>query len=196
LDGVCKSNDDDACTLLGVESEASFVSRAGKTISFPGIVATIDPGVDKKISTNKLDTEDIGHELLEVFIEAIADAKYLVPGAPTSTACRNITSIEGLCQAEEDAEKISAVNESAARAEASARAVVSILVRGGWLFSLNNESLADWIETLAAVTSRKIAEAAQWSKQVCNGAEANLHADEFSDINLEINKKVLNDSMQ
>jgi hypothetical protein len=165
------------CDILGVIGQETFVTRAGKSYGFPGITATLDPVGSKKVSTNKINWDNILEDLVRVFVEAEGDALAQVPGAANSTMCKEM----GICQTTGDA-KIEQVDNIGDETEAATSSVVSAVIRGGWLFSLNNEALADSITTAVSVTLRKVAEEATWkieNGQPCTGpakkAGDNMH---------------------
>jgi len=147
------------CVLLGVIGEKTFVTRAGKSYGFPGITATVDATADKKISTNKVAADDVVADLVRVVFEAGGDAAFKVPGARNSTLC----DFDGrLCATDAEAAKLQTVNDTGDKVEAGATTAVGAAIRGGWLFSLNNEYLAKSITTAVAVGLRKSAEGIAW----------------------------------
>jgi hypothetical protein len=150
-----------SCNILGVLGQQTFVTRAGKSYGFPGVSATIDPTATKKVSTNKLNTNDIIQDLIRVFFEATGDGAFSVPGAANSTLCKERSN---LCSTAANAGAVESADNSGDATEAATTTVVSAVVRGGWLFSLNNETLADSITTATAVVARKIAEEAAYKK--------------------------------
>jgi len=161
-DKLCKKGaSDGSCTVLGAIGEQTFVTRAGKSYGFPGVSATFDPTANKKVSTNKLQTNSILEDLLRVLIEATGDAKDPVPGVPNSTLCKELgvtAAMEAQVCAQEGDKQIQHVNDVGDATEAGTAQVVSVVVRGGWLFSLNNEAIADSLTVGISVGMRKFAE--------------------------------------
>jgi hypothetical protein len=155
---LCK--DEEKCLALGVIGETAFVTRGGKSYGFSGVEVTFDPFAEKKLSTNKIDKEAVIADLVRVFFEGLGDSELGVPAVKNSTACQN----ELLCAEETDADNLAKVESIADRVESGAMALTAIAIRGGWLFSLNNEALAKSIQTGVAVAFRKGAEKAAWSR--------------------------------
>ncbi len=158
---ACGKDNADKCVSVGVIGETTFVTRAGKSYGFPGFTVTFDPTASKKVSTNKINRNDLITDLVRVFWEAMYDASFKVPGVKTSTLC---TGYQDFCAADKDADKIKSVDDTGDKAESAATAIVSLAVRGGWILALNNETLADVIEVSAGVTARKLAEKATWDQ--------------------------------
>lgn len=159
------------CRILGVLGEQTFVSRAGKSYGFPGLAATVDLAGDKKVSTNKIDPNAVVSDLVRVLFEATGDDRIRVPGAKNSSLCRASAS---MCAGKDNTDKLKQVDNIGDRAEAGTFAAVGIAIRGGWLFSINNEALATSIQTAVAVGVRKTAEGVMWSR--LQNCPANLAA--------------------
>lgn len=158
VERLCGTKTD--CVALGLIGETTFVTRAGKSYGFPGISASFDPSAEKKVSTNKIDTDAVIGDLVRVFFEAGGDYLYGVPAVKKSTACEELPAA---CATEAQATIVAKVNDAGDRTEAATRSAVGTAIRGGWLLSLNNEALAGSIETGASVIARKSVEAAAWS---------------------------------
>ena len=145
--------------------EQTFVTRAGKSFGFPGVIVTVDPGADKKVSTNQIDTDAIIGDMVRVLFEATGDSINKVPGSKTSSLCKLTEKTAApLCATDTTAPVLQKVDGIADRVEAGAFSVTGMVIRGGWLFSLNNEALAKSIETGVSVAARKWAEKAIWSR--------------------------------
>jgi hypothetical protein len=157
---LCGQKTAASCTVLGALGEQTFVTRAGKSYGFPGVSAAIDLTAGKKISTNKINAEDIAEDLVRVLVEAAGDAADPVPGVANSTLCKELK----LCATDAQGAAIQIVDDIGDATEAGASAIVSQVVRGTWLFSLNNEALARSLTTGIAVGARKVAEAAAWHR--------------------------------
>ncbi|MCY1249604.1 hypothetical protein D9M72_631530 [compost metagenome] len=79
-----------------------------------------------------------------------------------------------MCAGKDNTDKLKQVDNIGDRAEAGTFAAVGIAIRGGWLFSINNEALATSIQTAVAVGVRKTAEGVMWSR--LQNCPANLAA--------------------
>lgn len=157
---LCKtSKTSDSCTLLGKIGEQTFVTRAGASHGFSGVTFTLDVGKQDLLSATKLDANVLAPDLVRVVIEAIGDEASQVPGVKTSTLC---TVRPSRCATSAENEAMKRVNDTGDRVEAGTSAAVGAAIRGGWFFSLNNETLASTITTGVAVSVRKAAEAATW----------------------------------
>lgn len=185
---LCAKGQDESgnCIVVGVIGEQTFVTRAGKSYGFPGITATIDVTSDKKVSTNKLDENQIASDLVRVFVEALGDMAFKVPGEPKSTLC---SSFAELCGTEDLAPKLQKADTWGDMAEGSTQLIVGPAVRGGWLFSLNNDALADIISTALAVSARKSAEFAAWEAQKgCRAPDGRSARITYQELPLEFTK--------
>lgn len=171
--------DGSACVVFGVIGEQTFVTRAGKSYGFPGVTATIDPFSEKKISTNKINAEDVVIDLVRVIVEAGGDAAFKVPGAKNSTLCGFA---DGLCAKDADAAKLKKVNDAGDRAEAGATVAIGAAIRGGWLVSLNNETVAKSITAALAVGSRKTAEGVVWKAQNTCPAARSIDSEKYRSV--------------
>jgi len=163
---LCKSQSSgESCRVLGVLGERTFVTRAGKSYGFPGLAVTFDPTADKKVSTNKIDPNAVIPDLVRVLFEATGDSVIRVPGAKNSSLCRLTEKYSvSLCATDAQAPLLKKVDNLGDRIEAGTFATVGIAIRGGWLFSLNNEALATSLQTALAVSARKASEGAMWSR--------------------------------
>jgi hypothetical protein len=153
------------CRVAGVIGEGSFVTRAGKSFAYPGVVVTFDSGADKKLSTNQVLPDAVISDLVRVVFEATGDSLFQVPGAKTSSLCKlTQPTTAAFCADDTTALDLQKVDGAADRVEAGAYVVTGLVVRGGWFFSLNNEALASSIQTALSVLARKKTEYAVWSK--------------------------------
>jgi hypothetical protein len=76
-----------AAVLAKIE-ESGFVSRAGKELRFPGISLAFDPLAEEPLdltTEREIDFGTIGSELVRVFLEAVGDALFGVPGVGNAT---------------------------------------------------------------------------------------------------------------
>lgn len=163
---LCRSQSSgESCRVLGVLGERTFVTRAGKSYGFPGLAVAFDPAADKKVSTNKIDPNAVIPDLVRVLFEATGDSAIRVPGAKNSSLCQLTEKYSvSLCAKDADAPILKKVDNLGDRVEAGTFATVGIAIRGGWLFSLNNEALATSLQTALAVSARKASEGAMWSR--------------------------------
>jgi hypothetical protein len=164
------------CSILGVIGQQTFVTRAGKSYGFPGVTATLDPVGNQKVSTNKIKWNDILEDLVRVSVEAAGDSLAGVPGVANSTMCKEMNNCVDPKNSDE-AKLIEQVNNVGDQTEAGASTLISTVVRGGWLFSLNNEALAEYISTGVSVGARKVAEEVVWKKGKGQCAKDTAHRD-------------------
>lgn len=165
---ICGKAGDGGCVVAGAIGEETFVTRAGKSYGFPGITATVDLTGQNKVSTNKIAADAVIDDLVRVFFEALGDAGVSVPAQPTATLCklqpdRCPTAEGGTPVPGVDAKLLKTLDTVGDRVEAGATTMIGGAVRGGWLFSLNNETVARVITTGGAVSMRKASEVAAWS---------------------------------
>jgi hypothetical protein len=159
---LCKSAPSNgACTVLGGIGQTTFVTRAGKSLAFSGITVTLDPEGKKAISTTKPNYLTVGEDLLRVAIEASWDFKNPVPGVDNSTLCKEL---QQCATTTVQKQGVAAADSAGDTTEAATSQVVEIVVRGGWLFSLNNEAAAESLTTGISVVARKIAERIAYAK--------------------------------
>jgi hypothetical protein len=163
---LCKAQSSgESCRVLGVLGERTFVTRAGKSYGFPGLAVAFDLTAGKKVSTNKIDPNAVIPDLVRVLFEATGDSAIRVPGANNSSLCRLTEKYSvSLCATAAQASLLKKVDNLGDRIEAGTFATVGIAIRGGWLFSLNNEALATSLQTALAVSARKASEGAMWSR--------------------------------
>ena len=157
LQQVCQG-DPENCFTFAKTGEKSFVTKYGQSHSFPAVSVKINPVSSGVISTNKIDRKDAITDIARVVIEASFDSATNSPGVATSTLC---AVRKERCLNEDDPSQVAAAMYATSegnRAESIATGLTSMLVRGGWLFSLNNETLADVIEVSVGVGARKTAE--------------------------------------
>jgi len=152
--------------VLKVTSKG-FVDRSGNTLLFPGISAEfeISPANSVRISATTVDSQRVSADLMRIFLEAFFDAAFRVPAVHGATALRVGPDSLGLPYPEFDAnrpmislEALARVTRDALRAEAAVTSLVGKEVRGGSVFSSQNETLAATLETAAGVIAKKLVE--------------------------------------
>ena len=155
--------------LRGVVKVTSkgFVDRSGNALLFPGISAELEvsPANSVRISATTVDSQRVSADLMRIFLEAFFDAAYRVPAVHGATALRVGPNSQESPYPEFDAnhptiplEALARVTRDALRAEAAVTSLVGKAVRGGSVFSTQNETLAATLETAAGVMAKKLVE--------------------------------------
>ena len=150
-----------SCGSIGTLGDTAFKSRSGQVFQFPGISGTLEPGGSDLIKLGDFDSKVVAPQLVRVLAEAAGDSTAGVPGVADSTAC---TVMGKLCPGDLTDDHIAAINERGAKVDALTLNIVGSIVRGGWLFSLNNEVAASIIESTIASSARKVAEVNSWTR--------------------------------
>jgi hypothetical protein len=156
-------------SLRGVVKVTSkgFVDRSGNTLLFPGISAELEvsPANSIRMSAITVDSQRVSADLMRIFLEAFFDTAFRVPAVDGATALRGGPDSLELPYPEFDAnrpmislEALSRVTRDALRAEAAVTSLVGRAVRGGSVFSTQNETLAATLETAAGVIAKKLVE--------------------------------------
>ena len=144
-----------------------FVDRSGNALLFPGISAELEvsPANTVRMSAITVDSQRVSADLMRIFLEAFFDAAYRVPAVHGATALRVGPDSLELPYPEFDAnrpmislEALARVTRDALRAEAAVTSLVGKAVRGGSVFSTQNETLAATLETAAGVMAKKLVE--------------------------------------
>jgi len=144
-----------------------FVDRSGNALLFPGISAEIEasPANSVRISATTVDSQRVSADLTRIFLEAFFDAAFRVPAVHGATALRVGPNSQESPYPEFDAdhpqiplEALAQVTREALRAEAAVTSLVGKAVRGGSVFSSQNETLAATLETAAGVIAKKLVE--------------------------------------
>jgi len=155
--------------LRGVVKVTSkgFIDRSGNSLLFPGISAEIDISLANsvRISATAVDSQRISADLTRIFLEAFFDTAFRVPAVHGATALRVGSNTQESPYPEFDAnhpaipmEALARVTRDALRAEAAVTSLVGKTVRGGSVFSTQNETLAATLETAAGVMAKKLIE--------------------------------------
>jgi hypothetical protein len=144
-----------------------FVDRSGNALLFPGISAELEvsPANSVRMSAITVDSQRVSADLMRIFLEAFFDAAFRVPAVHGATALRvGPDSLESPYP-EFDAnrpmislEALARVTRDALRAEAAVTSLVGKAVRGGSVFSTQNETLSATLETAAGVIAKKLVE--------------------------------------
>jgi hypothetical protein len=144
-----------------------FVDRSGNALLFPGISAELEvsPANSVRMSAGTVDSQRVSADLMRIFLEAFFDAAFRVPAVHGATALQvGPDSLESPYP-EFDAnrpmislEALARVTRDALRAEAAVTSLVGKAVRGGSVFSAQNETLAATLETAAGVIAKKLVE--------------------------------------
>lgn len=144
-----------------------FVDRSGNALLFPGISAEIEvsPANSVRVSATPVDSQRVSADLIRIFLEAFFDAAFRVPAVHGATALRVGPNLQESGYPEFDAnhptiplEALARVTRDALRAEAAVTSLVGKAVRGGSVFSAQNETLAATLETAAGVMAKKLVE--------------------------------------
>jgi len=144
-----------------------FVDRSGNALLFPGISAEIEvsPANSVRMSATTVDSQRVSADLIRIFLEAFFDAAFRVPAVHGATALRVGPNLQESGYPEFDAnhptiplEALARVTRDALRAEAAVTSLVGKAVRGGSVFSAQNETLAATLETAAGVMAKKLVE--------------------------------------
>jgi hypothetical protein len=144
-----------------------FVDRNGNVWRFPGlsVEVTKEPGRRPSVASSEVDSQRIVADLTRVFLEAFFDAAFREPavGGATALQVRWRDSIRPYPAFDADHPPISLdafarVTRDALRAEAAVTSEVGKAVRGGSIFSTQNETLAASLEAAAGVIAKKLVE--------------------------------------
>ena len=144
-----------------------FVDRSGNILLFPGISAEIEvsPTNSVRISATTVDSQRVSADLIRIFLEAFFDTAFRVPAVYGATALRVGPIPQESPYPEFDAhhpaiplEALARVTRDALRAEAAVTSLVGKAVRGGSVFSTQNETVAATLETAAGVMAKKLVE--------------------------------------
>lgn len=144
-----------------------FIDRNGSVWRFPGLSVDItkQPGQLATIEASRVDSQRITADLTRVFLEAFFDSAFREPAVGNATALRVQWRSAGRAYPAFDADHppipfvdFARVTRDALRAEAAVTSEVGKAVRGGNVFSIENETLAAGLETAAGVIAKKLVE--------------------------------------
>jgi hypothetical protein len=165
------------CDLIGSVGDSGFVSRGGDKYAFPALNFVVDPLGQQKLQKPQVDLSKVGADLVRVLVEAAGDSLARVPAVQGSTACSSgllpcFNPAAGVMSADNFAK----VSQYGAMSEAVVAQATGTLIRGGFLFALNNETVAQVIETGISVAARKSAEKVAWDYFSCTGSTKEFRA--------------------
>lgn len=157
--------------------DVGFVTRAGAKYQFPAIEAKLDPTANNPLTVTKLEPVAIGNDLIRVLFEAIFDAHFQLPCVSNATGKNLALLVNDPEKATSpdsrflSAEDFQSVESWTNRVESATSALVGRLVRGGGWIALNNEALAQLVETIVGVVVRKVTEKVAWCAYSCKGGQ-------------------------
>jgi hypothetical protein len=144
---------------------SSFVDITGRRLSFPGLHAKVDLNSNSLTLERKIEGRNqISADLIRLFLEALFDAAFRTPAVPDATAVKidlspyspyPVFDVTGPPIPHSDYELLKVEVSST---EEKVRSRVGNAVRGGSVFSSNNERLALEIETAVSVIAKKLTE--------------------------------------
>ncbi len=160
IGALCGKNAGGLCASLAL-GKTSFVTRAGLSVQFAGLGVSIVSGQSLAPQATYPKASEFGPQMIRVLIEAIFDANGPHPtSVHQSTAC-----VSGLFEGSEclDANAqpdalMTRIDMLASSGEALSSAGVGAIIRGANVSALNNEAVANMLETFAGVSSRKVLE--------------------------------------
>lgn len=144
-------------------SSNGFTDRNGNVWRFPGLSA--DTAHDGDRTSSQIDSQRLSADLVRIFLEAFFDAAFREPAVQGATALQVEWKDGGRSYPVLDAERpaipldaFSRITRDALRAEAATTSLVGKAVRGGSVFSIQNETIAATLETAAGVIAKKLVE--------------------------------------
>ena len=144
-----------------------FIDRIGNVWRFPGLSIDItkEPGRRAVATSSQVDSQRLTADLIRVFLEAFFDAAFREPAVEGATALqvrwKDSTRPYPAFDADHPPiplDALARVTRDALRAEAAVTSEVGKAVRGGSIFSTQNETLAAGLETAAGVIAKKLVE--------------------------------------
>jgi len=178
---------DNSKVVWGKISDQGFVTRGGVKSQFPSIEATYDLASNES-DTTKIEYSVVGTDLVRVLLHAISDAHNQLPALTESSGTK--VKVDGLEIFDESKHGIKAaefdlIETRASQVEGVIGSGVGRLIRGASVLSLNNESLAQLIETSIAIASRKKSEKIFWCYYSCSNALALANQEDSEEISLD-----------
>jgi hypothetical protein len=148
-------------------TSSGFTDRNGNAWIFPGLSLDVakDSGKSFVFATVPVDSQRISADLARVFLEAFFDAAFREPAVHGATALQIEWKGSEQSYPAFDAdhapiplEALARITRDALRAEAAVTSLVGKAVRGGSVFSSQNETVAATLETAAGVIAKKLVE--------------------------------------
>jgi hypothetical protein len=188
-DGICRDNGNvgasTACLVTRPLGTEEFITRSGDTVQFAGLSATFGENGKLTPSVTYPKVAEWGPQVARVFWEAMFDsAGEVVPSVANSTECQNKLIPDTACIADTSSDvstKLKTVDQYASQAESATSTAVGYLIRGGWWLSLNNEAVAETIETSAGTIARKSTEKLVWAHVAGSCASSPIQVSVVSD---------------
>ncbi|HXH85194.1 MAG TPA: hypothetical protein VNI35_00120, partial [Nitrospira sp.] len=148
-------------------TSSGFTDRNGNSWIFPGLSLDVakEAGKPFAVSAAPVDSQRISADLARVFLEAFFDAAFRVPAVQGATALhvewKNSERPYPAFNADRppiSLDALARITRDALRAEAAVTSLVGKTVRGGSVFSIQNETVAATLETAAGVIAKKLVE--------------------------------------
>jgi hypothetical protein len=148
-------------------TSSGFIDRNGTVWAFPGLSVDVQKELEGRAaaSASSVDSQRVSADLTRVFLEAFFDDAFRVPAVHGATALQIERKSSAPRYPEFDADHplipldaLARVTRDALRAEAAVTSLVGKEVRGGSVFSIQNETLAATLETAAGVIAKKLVE--------------------------------------
>ena len=144
-----------------------FIDRNGNAWRFPGlsVEVTKDIGPSISVGSTRVDSQRLSSDLVRLFLEAFFDAAFREPAVQGATALQVEWKADDQSYPALDADHpaipldaLARITRDALRAEAAVTSFVGKTVRGGSIFSIQNETVAATLETAAGVIAKKLVE--------------------------------------
>jgi hypothetical protein len=168
------------CLLTQPLGTTAFITRYGSSIQFSGETVTFGENGKLAPQFSQLSSRVIAPQISQVLFEAVFDSiRPFVPAAANSTAC-----VDGLYSPEQCLSdntsatvktQVDTVDTDAAKAQSTVTAAAGYLVRLGFWAALNNEAVAQTVETTAGEVARKVTEKLVWINQTSECATKSVH---------------------
>lgn len=160
IQSVCKTSDQSGCLLTTALGEDALITKGGRSIQFAGVGILIGEEGKASLSLDKPESTDVAAQLIEVVVESFMDSQNRnIPALANSTACASHLIDASFCKPEAEFQKsFEEIYEKGDAAAGYATSLASMIVRGGYFWSLDNEAIAKAIETGAGSVARKMME--------------------------------------
>jgi hypothetical protein len=170
-DGLCKTGPNmtptQTCLLTQPLGTTAFITRYGSSIQFSGETVTFGENGKLAPQFSQLSSRVIAPQMSQVLWEAVFDSiQPFVPATANSTACVDGLYSPDLCLSDSTTAtlktRVDTVDTDAAKAQNTVTAAAGYLVRLGFWAALNNEAVAQTVETSAGAVARKVTEKLVW----------------------------------